>query len=66
MKRELTKKQIKLELESLILLVDNGSSVPLVFSIKEDIDYLRMCILYNRFDLEATRRELRIARGLKK
>lgn len=64
MKRELTKREIKLELESLILLIDNGSSVPFATSIREDIDHLRICISYNNLDLEATRRELKVAREL--
>lgn len=65
--RELTKKEIKLELERLVTLADSGcSTIVSSTSIKEDIDYLRMCILYSKFDLEATERELRVAKGLEK
>ncbi len=64
--RELTKKEIKLELESLISLITNRSACSPATSIKEDIAYLRTCISYGVFDLEATRRELRAARGLEK
>lgn len=64
--RELTKKEIKFELESLIELATGRAQLSPATPIKEDINYLRTCILYNAFDLEATRRELEIARELKK
>lgn len=59
----MTKKQVKLKLESLIHLIRGKNTPPFSPSIEEDFDYLRLCIVDLKFDNEATKRELRTAIG---
>lgn len=60
----MTKKHVKLELESLINLA--GVKPPArVESVEDGLQFLRSCVLYLVYDAEATRRELKAAQGRK-
>lgn len=60
----MTKKHVKLELESLINLT--GVKPPArVESIEDGLQFLRTCIMYLMYDNEATRRELKATQGRK-
>lgn len=60
----MTKKHVKLELESLINLA--GVKPPArVESVEDGLQFLRSCVLYLVYDAEATRRELKAAQGKK-
>lgn len=58
----MTKKQLKLELESLVRLAAKDKNLKCSPTIEHDLNDLRVFIKYLRFDLEATRRELKEAK----
>jgi len=60
----MTKKHVKLEIESLINLTDVKPPA-MVESIEDGLQFLRSCIMYLMLDVEATRRELKAAQGRK-
>ena len=54
----ITKKQIKSQLEELTNICGEGSPTLSDCSIEYILEYLRMAMIYRRFDLEAVKREL--------
>lgn len=65
MKKKLTKSEIQLELESLIELAEDRSISMAEKTMEDKLIWLRTLIVYLKFDNEALRRELRVARNKK-
>ena len=59
------KPHTKLELESLIHLIEGKNTQPFSLSIEEDLAHLRICIQYLLFENEAIKREYKILKKLK-
>ncbi len=58
----MTTKEAMLELETLINLVNGNKVQQPLPSFRDNVDYLRICIISMLHDLESTRRELKEAR----
>lgn len=61
----MTNKQLKLRLETLADILGGKPNFSLSSSTENILDYLKVLAVYRRFDLEATRRELKNERGRK-
>lgn len=59
------KSHTKLQLESLIHLIEGKHIQSFSLSIEEDLVYLRLCILYLLFENEAIKREYAMLKKLK-
>ncbi len=64
-KKEIGREGVKLLLRDLIDIAGGKAALPPDCSITELFDVLRVFVIYNRFDLEAFRRELKNAKRQK-
>ncbi len=58
-KKPITRKCIRSELEELVIISGGNKKRLSRSSIADTLDYLKVLLVYRRFDIEATKRELR-------